>query len=267
MLKTELINEDNLSLYMPYMLNDEIFGCIGDRYTVIGIRDDEQECPVGLCTIEILPEYIRLQRIFINENSEKNQILSLMLETLRSMIAESGLPVYTFAAKSGSYMKKMGFEEEECAYTYKMAALSDLKDIPLQKKNDMNILLAENVPKEEFMPYIYHMGADRFIQFPYADFDVDIFTSSLVCKTQNEVTAFILVDETDKYIGIPKIFFKNIESLDACFFVLKKMLREDYPPDSQLVFINSPRDRKDIPDRYFKNITELPMKVLKLSTD
>ena len=140
MLKTELINEDNLSLYMPYMLNDEIFGCIGDRYTVIGIWDDEQECPTGLYTVEILPEYICLQRIFIRENSEKNKILSLMLGNLRSMIAESGLPVYTFAAKTGSYMKKMGFEEEECAYTYKMATLSDLKDIPLHKKTGMNIL-------------------------------------------------------------------------------------------------------------------------------
>lgn len=265
MLKNEIVKEDNLSQYMPSMMNEEIFGCINGRYTLIGIRDDDQPSPAGLCVVEILPEYIRLHRVYVDINQDKKAVLSLILEILRSMIADSGLPVYTFATRANAYMKKLGFVEENCDYTYKIGMLSDIKNFPLQKKTGMRIFEAEDVPKEELMPYIYHIGTDAFVQFPYSDFDMNVFSSSLVCKTQDVITGLVLIEECDLYIKIPKIYFKNLESLDACFFVLRKMLINDYSSNKQIIFINSPRDRKDIPNRYFKKIKEVPLKPFKLT--
>ncbi len=264
MLKSEIVIADNLSQYMSSLMNEEIYGCLSGRYTVIGIRDDEQDYPIGICVVEILPEYIRLHRVVVNVHKDKKTVLSMVLEILESMIENSSLPVYTFAIKANNYMKKMGFAEEKCDYTYKIGKLSDMKNFSMSKKPDMSIFEAEAVPKEELIPYIYHMSADGIVQFPYSDFDMSIFSSSLVCKTRNVITGLVLIEECDLYIKIPKIYFKNLESLDACFFVLRKMLINDYSSNKQIIFINSPRDRRDIPDRYFKKIKEVPLKLFKL---
>ncbi len=138
-----------------------------------------------------------------------------------------------------------------------------MKAISCKKTPGMRVIFAENIP-EKISEELHQLGGDYFFQFPYADFDPESFGGSIVCQKNGKITAYLLVEDNDKFVTIRKVYGKDRESLDACFFVLKKTVSENYPSDVRLVFLSTPKSKNWERERYFSNIKKIPIQTMKL---
>lgn len=259
----KLVTADDIDVYMPYMGNEEIYGCLSGRYTVMGICEESHDKPAGFCVLEILPEYIQIHRIFVNEGEDGEAIFGQLLEKIKDMPDADKLPIYIFGRQMGEKIKKLGFVECDSKYYYETAKLSDMKAISCKKKPGMRVMFAENIP-EEISEELRQPGGDYFFQFPYADFDLESFGGSIVCQKNGKITAYLLVEDGDKFVTIRKVYGKDRESLDACFNALKNTVSENYPSDVRLVFLSTPKSKNWERERYFSSIKKIPIQTLKL---
>lgn len=257
------VDVDDIDIYMPYMTNEEIHGCFSGRFTVMGCREESHDEPAGFCVLEVLPEYVQIQRIFVNEGENREVILGQLLEKIKDMPESDRLPIYIFGGQMGEKIKKLGFEKCDNHYYYEIAKLSDMKELHVKRIPGMSVVFAEDVP-EKILTELHRAGTDYFFQFPYAEFDLESFGGSLVCLINGRITAYLLLEDNDKFVRIRKVYGKDPESLDACFFVLRNTLAENYPSDVRLVFFSAPKSSNWERGRYFHNMKKIPIQTMKL---
>lgn len=258
------VTADDIDVYMPYMSNEEIYGCLSGRFTVMGICKESHDKPAGFCVLEILPEYIQIHRIFVNEGENWETIFGQLLEKIKDMPETDRLSIYVFVSHMSKKIKNLGFVQCDSKYYYETAKLSDMKTVSCQKKPGMRVIFAEDIP-EKISEELHRPDADYFFQFPYANFDPECFGGSPVCQKNGRITAYLLVEENDKFVTIRKVYGKDRESLDACFFVLKNMISENYSSDVDLVFLSTPKSKNWERERYFGSMKKIPIQMLKLS--
>ncbi len=264
-MKAELVTSENMHSYMPYMTNEEIYGCSSGRLTMLGLLENDEDQPAGFCITEILPEYIRIHRFFVKEAMNQKVVMLELLEVIKDMPDGNSLPVYTFDLQFGKGAREVGFEECKSDYFYETAVLADMKNIPLKKEAGMGVYFAGEMSEEEVLAKLRNADLDYFFQFPYAGFDMENLGGSIVCKKGNEITACILMEENDKFIKIPGIYGKDSASLDVCFAVLKNLLKENYAADTRIIFLTTSKNKKYDLNRYFKKIRRVPVRLLKLT--
>lgn len=262
-MQVKVVDADDIGIYMPYMTNEEIHGCFGGRFIVMGCCEESSDQPVGFCVLEILPAYIQIHRIFADEGENRETIIRRLLEKIKDMPEGDRLPIYVFGGQSGEKMKKLGFENCDNQYYYEIANLSDMKKFHVKKIPGMSVVFAEEVP-EKLLEELHRTATDHFFQFPYVELDLENFGGSLVCQRDGEITAYLLLEENDKFVRIRKVYGKDRESLDACFFVLKNTLAENYPPDVLLVFFSAPKSGHWARGHYFRNMKKIPIQIMKL---
>lgn len=263
-MRAEVVTGDTMHVYMPHMTNEEIYGCISGRLTMLGIREEEQDQPAGFCIVEILPEYIRLHRFYVHEPKKQKAVMLRLLNVIKDMPERDRLPVYAFDIRFGKDARAFGFVECDSKYFYETAVLADMRTLPLRKEPGMGVYFAENIPKNELLTELRRIDTDHFFQFPYANFDSENLGGSLVCLRNKEITACILLEENDKFIKIPGIYGKDTISLDVCFSVLKSLLKENYAADTRITFLTTSKNRKWDLNRYFKRIRKVPVRLLRL---
>ncbi len=257
------VTADDIDVYMPYMSSEEIYGCFSGRFIVMGASEESPDQPAGFCVLEILPEYIQIHRIFVNAGEDGKLVFTQLLEKIKDMPGEDKLPIYILGSHMGEKIKALGFVADDRRLYYEITRLSDMKAIPFKKRSGMKVVFAEDL-SEKLSEKLQHADRDRFFQFPYDDFDPEIFGASLACLKDGEITAYLLVEENDKFVTIRKIYAADRESLDACFCALKLSTSENYPPDVQLVFLSTPRSGNWDLERYFDHIQKVPIQIMKL---
>lgn len=265
-LVSEVIEADNLNTYISYMNNGEIIGVMEGRLTGIGVSNELDKKPEGLGIIEIFPEYICIHRIDTCMDVSEQAILDSIVKHIRQMPKADELPIYMFETGEDrkTKLEEVGFIRDKRQFMYELGMSSDLKKITFDKKSEMNVVLLEEVEEDEVLAFLMNAPYDPFFQIPYSDIKADNLSGSIVCKNKDRILAMILVEDDDRFIKIPWYYYKDKDAADACFFVLKKLIKNDYDSDMPILFLDSGKNKKELMGYFSEKIKEVPVHAYRL---
>ena len=264
----EVIDSGILSDYMPYMTNEEIYGCDTGKYVGLGAYDEKNKKVLGLCIVEVLPEFILIHNLMTVSGQDASVVEKSLLDFIKE---DPMLPVHIFVPKDDKdeckKMKGYGFTEEESDCYYMEGRLSDMKDIPAPdpKTLNMKVTYISQHSEEELLPFIMNSPHDRFLQIPWDGIDNDRFGEGIVCSTRNKISAVLLCEDSKEKVEIPWFHGISEQTCDACFYVLKNIYSREGDDDTCFRFLCSKSNQKDLPDKYFAKMKKSEICLFKLS--
>ncbi len=266
-MRGRVITNEELPGYMPYMTNEEIYSCFSGRFSMIGIWENGRECPNGFCIVEILPEYMMLHHFEILDRAQALTVALELLKVCRDVPSQQALPVYAKDRLVVAHGRELGFEPCEEKYFYEVARICDMNEITVKKVPGLNLRRAEDLPEEELLDAIFKNGADPFFQFPYAEFDKQQLGNSLFAIKDQEIRAYVLLEENERFLRILDVYGADRDSLDACFYALHRMLPADFSGNMRLVFLETLQHPKTILKRYFSELTKAPVHLMRMKME
>lgn len=264
----EVIDSGVLSDYMPYMTNEEIYGCDTEKLVGLGAYDEADNKVLGLCIVEVLPEFILIHTLKTVSDGDANEVEKSLLTFIKE---DPMLPIHIFVSKEDTKecekMKGHGFVAEESGCYYLEGMLSDMKDIPApdQKASKMKVTYVNQHPEEELLPFILNSPHDRFLQIPWSDIDSDRFGEGIVCSIRNKISAVLLCEDGEEKVEIPWFHGISEQTDDACFYVLKNIYSREDEGDTCFRFLCTKNNQKELPDRYFTKMKKSEICLFKLA--
>lgn len=241
-----IISEENISEYMQILTSDEIFGINEDRLTSFVISDDEKDEIAGVMTVQIFPEYIRLERIFILPEFRHRGYASRLLEIIKDRPGDARLPIRAFPEDKGDVsglLESSGFTEKENRYCVLSAYLKDwidigqkiLRKMPEDIKKKIMIYNLDQVPEQLIREFVLRSPHDEILQFPDRMTDVERFSDvSMISMMDNTIKAASLVEETEDYTQFTWCYGEDRYAMLANMFMVRKEMGSEYSPDYRI---------------------------------
>ena len=260
-LAAEVLGAEEMNVCISYMDNEEVQGILNDRLTGIGVYDETDGILEGFGIVEIFPEYILIRRVDTCLDVREEAILESVGSYISQTTKENKLPIYLLDMGGGkkTSLQGTGFALDKKKFMCELGMSSNLKKIVLEKKNDMSVTFLEEVEEEEVLPFLLNAPYDSFFQIPYADIKADHLSGSIICKNKDRILAMILIEDDDRYIKIPWYYYKDKAAMDACFLVLKNILKNDFESDMPILFLDSGKNKKELMDYFSGKIKEVPL--------
>lgn len=260
-LVSKVLGAEKLNACISYMDNEEIQGILNGRMTGIGVYNETDGVLEGLGIVEIFPDYILIRRVDTRMDVKEESILESVGKYISQTTQENKLPIYFLDRGDGkkSSLEESGFVQDKKKFMCELGLSSNLKKIALEKKNDLSVMFLEEVEEEEALSFLLNAPHDSFFQIPYADIKADCLSGSIVCKNKDRILAMILIEDDDRYIKIPWYYYKDKAAMDACFFVLKNLLKNDFESDVPILFLDSGKNKKELMDYFSGKIKEVPI--------
>ena len=271
-MKMEMITQENISKYLKLLSNDEVFGLEDGRFSAFGATEDDTDTACGVLVAHILPEFIRIVKLFTLPEYRRRGIATTLLEKATDLPEELAMPFYVISAgeQDFAFLEKNGFQATDDRYFFLSGWLEDLEDLPKPSKPILGqkILPADHIPYESLSDYVLKSSHDEILQFPEKELDMARFSDgSLVCTQNNDISAVVLMEEMDEYIQISWIHCKDSRSLYSIFSVMKKALKTEYDPEAELRFLLCNEKGEDAIDKLFRYRDRIPVKVYKLGKE
>ena len=264
----EVIDSDILADYMPYMTNDEIVGCDTGKFVGLGAFDVIENKVLGLCIVEVLPEFILIHDLKTVSDEDANDVEKRLITFIKE---DPMLPIHMFVSKDNKdeckKMEKLGFQPEKSGCYYMEGKLSNMAELPTPDKNtsQMKAAFVNQYSEEELLPFILNSPHNRFLQIPWDSIDNDRFGDGIVCTSKGKVSAVLLCEEDDDRVMIPWFHGISEQTTDACFFVLKNVFSKDNEGDINFRFICTEANQKESPDKYFKKMKKSEIYLFRLT--
>ncbi len=268
-MKTEVITRENLSRYISMLSNDEIFDNESERLSCFGGYDEKSGEGMGVIAVKILPDYIRIEKVFTVEKFRKTGVATELLSIVSDLPEEVKMPFFIITDQTDidfAFLKGRGFSETESAYKFIYAKLSDMREItvPDSIKDGLRIVTLSHVPENELLNYVSHAEADNFLQFPEIPIDLSRFSEgSLICLKDNSICAMMLIEESDEAIQITFMHCLDPKALYGIFALIKPALLLEYSGESTVRFLVCNKNSEDVGKGLFDSYTEKGIKLLK----
>ncbi len=241
MMQIETIFEGNLSRYLPYLSNQEIFAVRDGRYSGFGAYDESKDAVLGVLVVQILPAYIRIHRLqaapeYQDCGAEKELLGIIMVQPEGAQ-----LPIFYVSEdpEQEAALLAWGFVRGKGEYTYFEGTVGDLRHMEMPpKKHRVAVQTLDRVSVRELGNFIFGKEYDQFLQIPELALDMERFSDgSLVCLLDGKIDAVILLEELDQSVDVSYIHAKNAKSLLYLFPVLRRALQTEYSLQAKIRFL------------------------------
>ena len=238
-----IITEENMRQYMQLLTSDEIFGITEDRFTSFAVFDEESDEPAGTMSVQIFPEYIRIERIFILPEFRHRGYASSLLDVIKERPEGARLPVRAFIEDNEDVrglLEASGFKGQESTYTAISACLgawTDLeakirKAVPDDYIKKIKTFRLDQIPPDLIRTFVMNARHDEILQFPGKVMDTERFSDiSAICVLDNTIKAASMIEETDDYSQFTWCYGDDPYSMLISMFMVKKELEAEYGPD------------------------------------
>ncbi len=262
----EQLTRDNLDDYLHLLTPDEIFGTIMERYISFGAYDENTQETLGTITVEILPEYIGIRRIFTDPYHRNKGVATGLLEFIKDVPDNLALPLCAITDEDVDFLLKRGFKSEKSSYTFAEGNLGNFDRPPVDEKVRKSHMVKnlDNVDTEMLEDFVEGAPHDEFIQFPDMCVDNRRFSDgSLVSMSDGEVTGAVLMEEPGDDIRITWAYAKSEDILMLLLSVLKTELDMEYENRKQLRFLLCDRRITNTVGKIFHKSEIRPVVVMK----
>ena len=271
-MRISIISDDNIREYMRLLTNDEIYGITDGRYTSFAIHENDMET-AGIMTVQILPEYIRLERIFILPEYRRRGLASALLEVIKERPEDMRLPIRAFIedeADVRGLLEASGFIRQESSYSIIEGRLGDWIDlgprmkkiIPDDVKKKIMIRRLNQISERQLRDFVLRSPHDEILQFPDSMTDPGRFSDiSMICTVDNIVKAASLIEEKEDHVQFTWCYGKDKYAVFASMFMVKKELEseEEYGPSLRIRCLCT---GKNIEEGYQKIFSEYETRII-----
>ncbi len=260
---------------MSIITADEIFGISEGRVTSFAVTDDESRAPAGIMSVRILPEYIRLERIYILPEFRRRGYASGLLEIIKDRPEAAWLPINAFLEDGENedvreLLEASGFTGRESGFSVITGHLKDLIDtdsrlenaVPEAVRRKVKLYRLNMVPKHMIRNFINASPHDELLQFPDKASDLERFSDiSMICLMGNTVRAASMIEEAEEHTQFTWCYGDEPIAVLACINAAKKELGEEYGPDHRIRCLC----REESMEQRYKNLfTEYERKTINM---
>ena len=242
----KIISEENIHDFFQILTSDEIFGINDGRFTSFVILSEENKEPAGVMTVQIYPEYIKLERIFVLPEFRRSGYGASLLEIIKNRPGDALLPIFAFLEDQEDVrglLEAEGFSMQESSYSVLSASLKDFTDlgtrlkklIPDDIRKEIMIYRMDQISDELLRDFVLRSPHDEVLQFPDRMIDLDRFSDlSMVSMTDNTIKAALLIEETEDYSQFTWCHGTDRYSIFATIFMVKRELESEYGPEYKI---------------------------------
>ncbi len=274
-MRTTIITRENQLDYLPLLTEEEIFGLDTGRLTLVGAFNEETGEAMGVISVWVLPEYIRINRFCTHSGTEDSSVRKALLSVITQIPGDIRLPIFYFTAdpeEDVDFLLSNGFTEENSRYFYIEARLKDMMYIPETGEEDAyEVRTLEYISEEELDRFILRSPHDEFIQFPelpVIPVETDRFSDgSLFCFKDGKLEAAIMFKDYDGAITVTWVGGEEPEDIYYLFSVFKKRLlqEQEFGPDSRILFLyHEDGSRAGTVGKMLRDSKKVPIRILKL---
>ncbi|MCR5726443.1 MAG: GNAT family N-acetyltransferase [Lachnospiraceae bacterium] len=245
-MKINIITEENIQKYWSILSSDDIFGINDDRLTCF-IVSDENDTPAGKMVVQIFPQFIRLENLFILPEFRRRGFATVLLDFVKERPKEARLPICIFLEDDNkdicSLLEKSGFKEGKCNYNIITGSFRDFinpfslnkKKIPEEALDKFKLSRLDQVPEAVIQKFILNSPHDEILQFPDKMLDLERFSDgSIICQNGNSIEAVLLTEETEEYTQFTWTYGKDSLAMFSCLVTAWKDLESEYGPDYRI---------------------------------
>lgn len=244
-MKITIVTQENILEYWSYLSSDEIFG-INDRRLSCFFISDEDGKPAGKMAVQLLPEYIRLENLFIFPEFRHRGFGTGFLDFLKKRPKEASLPIRAFLEDEEDvrlFLERSGFTEEKCDYNIITGSFGDfINPYTLIKKKSsdegfskLKLSRLDHVAKTKLRNFILDSPHDEIFLFPDKALDLDRFSDgSIICQKGDQIEAALLLEETDEYTQFSWMYGNDRFAVLLCLVAAWKDLEAEYGPGYQI---------------------------------
>ena len=244
-MKISIVTQENILEYWSMPSSDEVFGINDNRLNCFVIFDEDGK-PAGKMTARILPEYIRLESLFIFPEFRHRGFATAFLDLLKKRPKDAFLPIHAFLEDEEdirALLEKTGFTEEKSNYNIITLSLKDFPDpnnliqrkFPKEALGQFNMLRMDHVPEQKLREFILNSPHDEMLLFPDKTLELDRFSDgSIICEKGDKIEAVSLIEETDEYSQFTWTYGKDSLAILMCMTAARKDLEAEYGPDYQI---------------------------------
>ena len=265
---TELITELNIDTYLPFLSAVEYYGLSEGNLTALGVSGEGE--PEGILIFEIMPEFIRINRLATSTDGRKaRQDAEILIKMLTEKSDEFGLPVYYFSYDFNKNIKLLiqsGFKEEESRYSYISGKVKDMAEIPAPDRSagDVRIITLASVDEETIRNFILSTPHDTLLQFAGTGADTgDLSEASLLCVNAGGIAAALFLREKDDFLEVSWTFSENESFLKQALGKLKKQLVREEGEDYELRFLSCMEEDEERFGKYFNKSDLIKLHIMK----
>lgn len=269
MIETAMIAEENEADFLEFLSTDELFGIDEGRFSGLGAYDGETNEPMGILIAEILPDYIRLRKLYTLPKYRRKGVATTLLGIATDLPDDVQMPILFATEKevNTKYLESKGFMEEKGPYSFVRGTLADVRVLPISK-NDMDVFDVcpmSRVAEKDVLQFIATSPRDAFLQFPEGVPDIERFNDSgLVCLKKGAIEACLLTEDFDDAIQITWMHGKNKEALYSLLSQFYELLREDLSPEDNLRILCYNAEQEKTCKKMFGRAQAFPISIYKL---
>ena len=237
---TEIISIANLHRYMNILNPDETIGMNADRFICFGAYDEENGNGMGIACVQILPEQIRIERIYTLPEYRNRGVATALFGMMTDLPKDVDLPFTVVIYEDDpdtAFLTKHGFTELESNFSYIDGTLDQLKDldVPAKMRKGITLFPADHVDIADLERFISTSPCDNFLQFPEYEVDMDRFSEgSIVCMQDGNIAASIMIEELNDCIQLTWFFGTDAKPIFCAFYMLKQELTLEYEPSTKI---------------------------------
>ncbi len=244
-MKITIVTHENILDYWSILSSDDIFGINDDRLNCFVVSDEDGN-PAGTMTVQVLPEYIRLEKLFIFPEFRHKGYATALLNFIKNRPKEAFLPIRAFLEDEEDIrglLESSGFAEEKCDYNIISLFLKDFPDpnglikrkFPDESLGKYRISRMDHVQRQKLQHFILSSPHDELFLFPDKTLDLDRFSDgSIICEKGDLIEAVSLIEETDEYSQFTWTYGKDTLAILLCMAAARKDLEAEYGPDYQI---------------------------------
>ena len=270
-MQTTMLTQENLKDFLPLLTEEEIFGLDTERFTIIGAFDEEKNRAMGVISAEILPGYIRINRLSTASGADDEKVMEALLSIITQTPEDIRLPICFMSSgqdEDAGFFLSRGFTEKKSKYYYIESRLKDMADFPGAGGEDADeIRILENVSQKELDELVLRAPHDEILQFPelpVLSVERDRFSDgSMVCFENGKPDAAVLFQDYDGLITIVWMYGEKPRDIYYLFYVLKKMLSQEFESGLRIRFLlyeNGPG--AGAVEKIFSDSKRIPIRIL-----
>ncbi len=238
---------------------------VGDMYVSIGAYNSKADVPEGVIVVEILPEDIRIKKLYTVPEYRGRGVAKALLTIVSS--ETDGLPIRFYDSGADELILDIWFRKERTDHRKCEGILGDVEKVAVPKdlRNRVHVRRLDEVPLENVEAYALSRVSDVALSFPDLELSKERFSGgSLIAMSEDKICGGILFEEIDDEIIIRWFNAGDQDVLAIMFSVFKTELLLDYDKKTRLCFLTDEAMIEDFLSKILKNHEISPVNVYTL---
>ncbi len=268
-MQIEMVTEKRLSAYMQLMTADEFYAISDGRLTCMGVYDETADKAAGVITLKVLPDYIRIVRIYTEPSYRCKGVASTLLD-IATDFSDNKHPDFYFILSDEEadtdFLARRGFVKEPEQYGFITGRICDMaRFMPADETDsDFSVTNADDVDVDSLFRFVFGMDHDSFLQFPEGYLDMDRFSDgSIICQGAGGIKAAMMIEEMEEYIQVTWSGASEERFLGPLFATLHKEYMIEYGLNEQIRLLTCNPKEKEMLSKVFERYEELPISIYK----